>query len=239
MDGSNFMAKRIDPLLRMTLTDLARTLAHYAKLEVDFAYHSYFDFANERMTISFYWDRLNDERKVDGMKTDVYLRAFGQVAFTNPQALNSCIDKVSEFTYSSFMKQLTALFEEFRVMELCCQYRPGMIPPFQNRKELLIHRYRERYQYHLNRKQWLDALFCAFFLRLAGRPVGLTDELSHFSDAIRQMTSDLQTLKSTDEVVQLVETFVLMLPDTLIDMAASYFTLRGTTGKIHAKKPIY
>ncbi|HET6872617.1 MAG TPA: hypothetical protein VFH42_06460 [Sporolactobacillaceae bacterium] len=237
MDGSNFMEKRIDPLLRMSFTDLARTLANNADLEVDFAYHSYFDFPGNRMTISFYWDRLNDPRKVDGMKTDVYLRAFGQAAFSSPGVLDACLEQASHTHYPSFMKQLMALLEEFRVMGLSCQHRRGTVLAFQNRNDLLIHRYRERYHYHFSRQQWLDALFCAIYLRLAGRPVGLTSPLSSYLQSIRQLTLSLKNMTNTEDCLQSVKAFVLSLPDSFTDMTASYFTLRGKAAPNQAKSP--
>jgi nitric oxide reductase activation protein len=237
MDGSNFMEKRIDPLLRMTLTDLARTLSNDAHLEVDFAYHSYLDFAKRRLTISFYWDRLNDERKVDGMKTDVYLRAFGQVHFTHPQALDTCLEQAAHSRFPSFMKQLVALMEEFRVLLLSCQYRPGMTNPFENRNALLIRFYRERYHNHFSRSQWLDALFCALFLRLAGRPVGLVGPLAPYSETVKQMAMVLHSLDNTADCVECVAAFVTSLPDTLADMTATYFTIRSHGGQKRAESP--
>lgn len=238
MDGSNFMAKRIDPLLRMSLTDLARTLADNACLEVDFAYHSYFDYGNNRMTISFYWDRLRDMRKVDGMKTDVYLRAYAQVNFTDPMGLDACLKRALDVRYPSLLKQLTFLMEEFRIMRLACRRRPGMVLPFQNRIALLTRFYRDRFNYHSSRQEWLDALFCAIYLRLAGRPVGLNDPLAPLSDSLRQMTSVLESLESTGQVIALADGFVSSIPDTFSDMKASYYTTRGVETKDRMENPI-
>ncbi|MGV3487325.1 MAG: vWA domain-containing protein [Tuberibacillus sp.] len=234
MINSNFMERRINPLLRITLTDLARTLAENNRLDVEFGYHSYLDYANEMITVSFFWDRLLDDRKFDGMKSDVYLRAYAQPHFTDRMALESALSQSEQLAHPSFFKQLVSLIEEFRIMELAVMDRPGMAKPFQHRKDMLTHFYRERYTYHFGRQEWANALFCACFLRLTERPVGLSGPLSIYSQAVRTLTIDMGILSSTKDVVEKVQSFLAVIPNSLNDMSADYYTIR--TAKTRSPK---
>ncbi len=98
----NFMEKRNDPFLLLMLADLAQTLSSKPLTDVTFAFHSVYKPHASIVTISHYWTRLNDEEKLGAMKSDVYLRAAGQTHFTDFNAAESYLRKISTFRISIF-----------------------------------------------------------------------------------------------------------------------------------------
>ena len=78
----NFAENQTDPFLHLSLSDLAETLSHIES-EVQFAFHSYYRPAEQLITVSHYWNDIFDGTQFDGMKSDIYLRALGNVHYTN------------------------------------------------------------------------------------------------------------------------------------------------------------
>lgn len=235
MKAFKFMEKRIDPFLLMILTDLARTLAEDPGLEVDFALHSYYDRKNRRVTISSFWDRLPDERRIDGMKTDVYLRAYGHAHFTDETAVARFLSRQDRSDHPSFAKQLLALFEEHRVARLAIQDRPGMKKAFMNRSEWLRRSYRHRYHRHLAQGEWTDALFCGIAIRLEGRPIALKTPLDAWAPRVRAAAETLPHLATTEEVCALAEALAKNVPSDWPDMTAAYVTILTAEDKADAR----
>jgi nitric oxide reductase activation protein len=231
-----FMEKRIDPFIRLTLTDLARTLASDSRVDVDFGYHSYYDNVNRKVVVAFFWDRLLDARKWDGMKSDVYLRAFSEPRFCDRDELERAVRLAENHPQPSLFKQLVSVMEEFRWMALAESVRPGMKDIFQSRKALLLRFYRDRYHAHLDRTEWANALFCTFFLRLSGRPVRLTGRLSPLASPLRELGGMMASVQSTKDVVRQVERFLQKLPEGFEDMTELYYPIRVSSEPVLRKE---
>ncbi|TCP31248.1 nitric oxide reductase activation protein [Scopulibacillus darangshiensis] len=221
----DFMEKRVDPFLKIKLTDLAKTLAHSSSLEVDFAFHSYYKKDQDLVTVSHYWTRLLDNHSIDGMKSDIYLRAFGNAHFTDYHIVNDYFDKLKQMVTPSFRKQLFCLLEDIRIEEAALAKRPGMIHAFQARRDLFQRRFRERYNYHKERKEWLDVLFCAFYLQLIEKPTILPGAIAKYKPAMREVALHCRELPDTKAVEKAVQFFCEELSDDFGDMTASYFTM--------------
>jgi nitric oxide reductase activation protein len=221
----DFMEKRVDPFIKLSLTDLARTLAGNPELIFDFSFHSSYRPGAATVTVSHYWTRLLDERKHEGMKSDVYLRAFGNLQWTNYVEVNQFWRLADSLPYPSFSKQVFSLLEDARLEPLCIKKRPGMARSFSSRSDLFQKRYRERFSYHKERKEWLDVLFCSIYLQLIERPIKLPDSLTELKPVIRHLAEQVKKARSTKGIKTLTLQFAQALPKELADMTADYFMM--------------
>lgn len=221
----NFMEKKLDPFLQMKLNDLAKTLAKSDDLEVEFEFHSYYKRAENIATVSHYWNDILDIRHEDGMKSDVYLRAYGNFHYTDFKVIDQFLNRQRASQYPSFTKQLFCLLEDIRLENKIVLNRPGMIHAFEGRKMFFQKRFRERYNIHRAKQEWLDALFCAFYLQLTEKPVALPANLAHIKADIRHVQTELPNTASTSDIENLALTFVAQLPVEFTDMKSSYLTL--------------
>lgn len=220
------MSKHRDPFLKIKLTDLAHTLSRTNDLEVTFSFLSYYKPDEKMISVSNYWDELVDERKEAAMKSDIYLRAYGNRFFTNYNTVTQFIEaSLSSHHYYQFSKQLFSLVEDLRIEKISISHRPGMSHAYSTRRDLLIKRFRERYSIHRKKQEWLDALFCATYLQLAERPVALPEPLSQLKPVLRQFSEVMPSLKSTKDVVSLVNQFNDIVPTHFSDMSSTYFTI--------------
>lgn len=221
----SFIDKNVDPFLKMTLADLARTLADSNNLEVEFTFHSYYKRNENIVTVSHYWTRLLDHNRGDGMKSDIYLRAFGNVHFTDYASVNVYLKATKSLNAPSFRKQLFCLFEDIRIEQAAIKKRPGMIHAFQARREIFQKRFRAQFTIHREKQEWLDALFCAFYLQLIEKPTILPELLSPFKPLMREMTATVRNLPDTESVMKFVRSFCDRLPEQWDDMTDSYLTM--------------
>ncbi|MFC7393413.1 nitric oxide reductase activation protein NorD [Scopulibacillus cellulosilyticus] len=221
----NFMEKRIDPFLKIELTDLAKTLASSEDLKVDFAFHSYYRKEEDTVTVSHYWTRLLDESKKDGMKSDIYLRAFGNLHFTDYQAVSHYLSEIDTMNAPSFRKQIFCFLEDMRLEKVSCEKRPGMIVAFQARHDLFHRRFRERFSYHKSKNEWLDALFCAFYLQFIGKPIALPQPIAHLKPIMRKAVSECPKAEHTADIRDLAILIGNEINKELGDMEASYLTM--------------
>jgi nitric oxide reductase activation protein len=227
----NFMEKKLDPFLQMKLSDLSKTLAGDENLEVEFEFHSYYKPYQNVITVSHYWNDILDIRREDGMKSDVYLRAFGNIKYTEFDEVASFLFKSKNSNFPSFTKQLFCLIEDIRLEQIIIKERQGMIHAFDSRCYFLQKRFRERYTIHRSKQEWLDALFCAFYLQLTDKPVALPIELGVLKSMMRDVQAKLPLISSTRQVIDLTESFVAQLPENLPDMKTSYLSLSEETNK--------
>lgn len=221
----NFMEKRIDPFLYMMLADLGQTLSKDPELEVNFSYHSVYRPSTHSVSISHYWNRLNEPSRIGGMKSDVYLKAFGQVNMTDFEAVKDYEHKRAAFKWTSFSLQLFAMLEDFRIEEAILQQRPGMIYAFQDRRTLLIRRFREGYQSAKKTDAPLDLLFSGIYLQWTDRPVVFPERLAIMKPKVRLLLSHMKDTTSTADVAELCLQFLSEIPTDFRDMTGSYFTI--------------
>ncbi|GGE56985.1 hypothetical protein GCM10011391_39850 [Pullulanibacillus camelliae] len=226
----NNLEPRTDPFIKLALTDLAKTLSASPRLEVDYAYHSTFKPTQELVTISHYWDRLLDPRRIEGMKSDIYLRAFGQTRVREFSEIKQFLSTIASMKHKRFREQLFYLLEDFRLQRFCLSQRRGMIRAFTVRQALLQNHYRERAHYHLHREEGLDALFCAIYLQMIARPIALPPQLAELKPEIRRLVRDCSDGIDLKETLQSVHIFSASLPESLPDMKTMYLKSWDFTG---------
>jgi nitric oxide reductase activation protein len=226
-----FNDKKIDSFLFMELSDLAKTLTRLKNAEVEFAYRSYYDPLKNKVYVSHFWDNRPNKEKVNGLKSDVFLRSIGSRKYTDFQAVASFLKDVKKYSIQSFAKQLFMMFEDLRIEELCKKERPGTKKAFAMRKRVLRRHFKDQLNVNLVKSVHTDALFCAIFLIVTSEtPLEdiptIHQEIDMIVPFIRNEVSKVFDAKHTKDIVKLVLQVTDVLDEVLpSDMLNMYFHL--------------
>lgn len=109
-----FNDSKIDSLLFMELTDLAKTLAKSDQVEVEYGVQSYYNPFEKKIYMSHFWKDRNHRDMVDGLKSDVYLRSIGS-RYSSMKDFSRMLDSARKYQFKSLAKQLFMLL---RISEL-------------------------------------------------------------------------------------------------------------------------
>ncbi|MCA0174065.1 vWA domain-containing protein [Bacillus sp. RAR_GA_16] len=227
----NFAENQTDPFLHLSLSDLAETLSQ-TESDVQFAFHSYYRPAEHLITVSHYWNDIFDGTQFDGMKSDIYLRALGNVHYTDFFEVDHYLSSIKKQSHPLFRKQLFALLEDVRIEKICMMIRPGMSAAFNIRRTLFQKRFRGRLEVHHRQHQLLDALFCAVYLQAIGKPVALGSDLAEYKPYVRHLIIEISKARSTKDVATLANAFCQELNHDHFDMTTEYLTMYGTSANL-------
>ncbi|MGX1901151.1 vWA domain-containing protein [Thermolongibacillus altinsuensis] len=226
-----FNDKKIDSFLFMELSDLAKTLTKDDQFEIEFGYQSYIDLPQKKIMVSHFWDDRPDEDKINGFKSDIFLRAIGNMNHTNFDEVARLIEEAKKTTISSFSKQLFILMEDLRLEEICKKERPGTKKAFSIRKKVYRRYFQSQLNVNLVKGIYTDALFNSLYLLLTAET--LLEEVPIFPDDIhlampfiQRESTKIYDARSTKEVVDIVLTIASVLEEILeTDMLNMYFHL--------------
>lgn len=115
--------------------DLARILCKNPDLHVERALLSYCDLENQTMTISSFWDTYLPADQSIGIKSDIYLRTLGNMAYTDWNAVQKFITVTWQFP--KLAKNLFTLCEDIRLENIIKDERKGTEKAFRRRREIL------------------------------------------------------------------------------------------------------
>jgi len=152
----------VDPFKRLQLQDLTAVLTKIKDMSFDISYGSFLDPKNKRITASSFWDATEDETRLAGYKTDIYLRALGTLKETKLSDLQKGLDK----EIAGFTKQLFTLLEDLRLEEIIIRKRPGTKEDFAKRRNHLRSYFASQFQVNTVRGLKADALFSGIYLLL-------------------------------------------------------------------------
>ncbi|MTH51982.1 hypothetical protein GKZ89_01080 [Bacillus mangrovi] len=161
-----FNDSQIDSFLFMELSDLAKTLSQNAELELEYAPYSYLNPTENKIYLTHFWDHRPEEDQRGGLKSDVYLHAYGHVFYSDRKETDKWIKQAVKLSVPSFAKQLFALLEAARVEAKIVQDRPGTGKYFARRTALYRRYFQSQLTIHLERNIAADALFNALYLKL-------------------------------------------------------------------------
>ncbi|ANB60581.1 vWA domain-containing protein [Anoxybacteroides amylolyticum] len=224
-----FNDKKVDSFLFMQLSDLAKTLTKQADWEIEFGVQSYVNFVNRKIYVSHFWD--NRPEKVDGLKSDVCLRAIGTLQYTTIAEVRSFLEQVNTTFTPRFAKQLFMLAEDMRLEELCKRDRPGTKKWFRTRRNVYRHYFQSQMHANLVKSVYTDTLFAATYLLLTSEsPLEeippISEPIDHLMPQIRQLLGQFFDAASTRDVARVVLLITGMLEGILEkDMLNTYFYL--------------
>lgn len=162
----SFAEKDIDSFLMMQCTDLARSLTKQKELEVAYNYVAYYAPQANTLYMSRFWDPFPAEKKLLGLKSDLYVHGIGFAQETNYTALQTYYNTSLAFAYPLFAQQLLALMEELRLYDRCIAKRAGTKRAIQFRKKAYRTYYQEQLKRHIEQRQWAETLLCTIYLHL-------------------------------------------------------------------------
>lgn len=226
-----FNDKKMDSFLFMQLSDLTKTLTKQSDWEVSFGFQSYVDFVNRKLYVSYFWDNRSNAEKIDGLKSDVCLRAVGTLQYTDIAAVRAFIDQANTTSIPRFAKQLFMLAEDLRLEELCKKERPGTKKWFRTRRRAYRHYFQSQMNANLIKSVYTDTLFAVIYLLLTSEsPLEeipfIHEPIDRLMPRLRQMLSQIFDAASTNDVAHTVFMLTEMFDEVLEqDMLNTYFYL--------------
>ncbi|MCM3741206.1 VWA domain-containing protein [Oceanobacillus luteolus] len=194
----------------MQLQDLTTVLAGNAELKFEFSFGASIDVINRKLTASRFWEKLDEETKEAGLKSDVYLRALGTMKHSDVPTMQSYMKIMQESRLQKFSSQLFALLEDLRLEEIVKRERPGTTAVFQVRKTYFQHFFTQQLASNVIRSRALDELFCLIYLLLlSDRP---DPDFSRSNERARKNLEQLKPMlysvyeaKSTKDITRVCE----------------------------------
>ncbi|MCJ8006569.1 nitric oxide reductase activation protein NorD [Lederbergia wuyishanensis] len=227
----NFNDEKIDSLLLMELADLTKTLAKDEEYKTEFRVHSYINKVEKQIYVSHFWNHRPEMDMKAGMKSDVFLRAYGNIYFTDDQEVNKYGNWCETRKIPRFAKQLFALAEDVRIEEQCKKSRPGMGQEFRVRRNIYNNYFETQLKVNRERSNFLDAIFSLVYLIMnSDTPFFSLPELHENVDSIMPLMKNKVELffdaSSTAEVAEICRSIVEILENnTNRDMINDYFHL--------------
>src|SRR5690606_40163146 len=121
----DFNDEKIDSLLLMELADLTKTLTKDQEYNTEFRVHSYISKDEKKIYVSHFWNHRPEMIMRAGMKSDVFLRAFGNMYYTEDQVIVCYGNWCDATQIPRFAKQLFVLAVDIRIEEICKKIRSG------------------------------------------------------------------------------------------------------------------
>lgn len=227
----NFNDEKVDSMLVMELTDLAKTLAKDASFDTEFRVHSYVDRSEKIIYVSHFWNHRPYDLMVAGLKTDVYLRAFGNLHYSDFHEVNAFNHWAETQKNGRFAQQLFKMLEDLRVEAICIQLRPGMGKDFAKRRQVYMEYFKTQYRVNTEKSIFTDALFnLAYLILNADRPFLSTETLNEHSQRLVPMYQErlfsLYDAKSTSHIAKMTKSIVdLFQAFEMNDLLNDYFHL--------------
>ncbi len=227
----NFNDEKIDSLLLMELADLTKTLSRDPEFDTDFRVNSYIDHRNKKVYVSHFWTHREEHIMRSGMKSDVYLRAYGNLYYSNVRELYDYANWSEQTKIPRFAKQLCMLAEDVRIEELCKRTRPGMKKDFRVRRDIYENHFENQLKVNTDKNFFLDALFnLTYLLMNSQKPIfqlpEIHDEINPLLPYYRRKIEQLMEANSTQVIAQISKEIVEFLEEVINrDMVNEYFHL--------------
>lgn len=227
----DFNDKKINSFLLLELEDLAKTLAKTNQYKVDFGKLSYISFQENKIYVSHFWDDRPQKIKIDGMKSEVFLRAFGNIHFTDFREIEYFSKFAAGTNIPSFARQLLMLAEDVRIEEECKRERTGMNREFHTRRAVYMDYFESQMNVNLEKNLWIDAFFNFIyavwntnkpFATFPAFPVELDRHIPLFLEKLEKMYEAQSTKDCAILCAEVVERAELLFSD---DMINEYFHL--------------
>ncbi|MEC1376431.1 VWA domain-containing protein [Heyndrickxia oleronia] len=226
-----FNDEKIDSMIVMELADLVTTLTKNLDYEVEFGVHSYLDRMSKKIYVRHFWNHRPKKIMINGLKSDVYLRAIGNYSFTNEEDIYYLLQKLSTTSLKSFAKQLFMITEDLRLEEIIKRKRPGTKSAFKDRIFVYRKYFESQLKVNLVKSIYTDALFNNIFLLLTSDSPNenipnYNEEINLVMPYIKNTITRFYETKSTKDTVKLCLELTETLEDILDqDMLNEYFHL--------------
>src|SRR5699024_371114 len=137
MKNNRWNDTKVDTGLYLLLQDLSGVLTDREDFQFAYKYGSVVDLDRKVITGSRLWDVVSPVIRKSGYKTDVFLRALGNIHASNIPVLQDFAASMVSSSLSKFGFQMVTLLEDIRLEEIIRKERPGTKHDFQIRTEAL------------------------------------------------------------------------------------------------------
>ncbi|WP_088072324.1 vWA domain-containing protein [Gottfriedia luciferensis] len=161
-----FNNKKIDAATFLQMENLSISLSKDQHAFLEFDFQAYYDDEEQKFTVSHFWDNQDKITQLQGLKSDVYLKALGNKHLTDFNEFKETLKELQETHLKSFMSQLYVLLEDIRLEEMIVHQRPGTKQIFSTRKNIYRHYFQSQFKGNEIRNFQLDQLFCLIYLSL-------------------------------------------------------------------------
>src|SRR5690625_437687 len=215
----------VDPLKLLQLQDLASVLAKVEGMAFDISYGAFVDLETKRITASSLWDATENEIKVAGYKTDIYLRALGTLQETDL----SILQKGRREKIASFTKQLFTLLEDLRLEEFIKRKRPGTKGEFVKRRNHLRTYFTSQLEVNTVRGLKADALFSGIYLLLTAEKPDISfpkadKKVRDLLERAKPHLYDTFSASTSRDIWRIVEGVSIMVLAHFSDLTNKYFS---------------
>ncbi|QPC46555.1 vWA domain-containing protein [Mangrovibacillus cuniculi] len=226
-----FNDQKVDSRLWMELADLVKTFMKDAEYDIEFAVSSYLDRKQKIVFVSHFWDHRSEELIKLGLKSDVFLRAYGNARYSDQSEVVSFIKKLKKNRLVSLGKQLFVLGEDLRIQEIVKKERKGTKRSFEARNNILWDYFATQQKTNVVKSVHTDALFNTLYLLVqADRP---NTPIPAFPEQIKMLIPFLQRsmfsmveARNTKQVSNIVLEMIETLDEIIEkDMLNEYFHL--------------
>lgn len=200
----SFLETNRDWLDLMQLTDVAKVLADDPDAVVEFDLYARIETHEHKYYVSRFWDFFDEESRILGRKSDVYLRSFGNIHFSDLAVFSLVLEAAAQYRNPRFAKQIFCLFEDLRIEKKCLERRPGMLQAFTKRKELYQKNFQQKLHASIRNENNLDKLLYQIYLAARGH-TEQTDVDSALDPAIRSLLSQIEGTQNTADVMSLCQ----------------------------------
>src|SRR5690606_8624203 len=176
-----------------------------------------------------FWNHRPEMIMRAGMKSDVFLRAFGNMYYTEDQVIVCYGNWCDATQIPRFAKQLFVLAEDIRIEEICKKIRPGTTKEFRIRREIYNNYFETQLKVNIERSLFLDAIYNLIYLMMnSDTPIfavpDLHENAESFLPLIRSRIERFYDAASTHEIAEICKSMVMLLEEnTNRDMVNEYF----------------
>ncbi|BCJ87619.1 vWA domain-containing protein [Effusibacillus dendaii] len=160
----SFSDNRSNTSLVSMLTNLAKALAKEKEIQVKIGYHSYYSPSSKTFYLPSLWESYPIEKQRRLLKAELYLKAFGEWHFSDPQITQDYLQSIKEQKLTTLKKHLYLLLEEYRIETLIKSLRPGMKAFLKQRNDELVITLNREIVSALQNKQDAEAFYFSLSL---------------------------------------------------------------------------
>ncbi|MEJ8767565.1 VWA domain-containing protein [Oceanobacillus sp. HCA-5259] len=211
-----FHDSRVRTNYYMQLQDLTSVLSGFAELKFEYGFGAGVNLVDEKVTGSRFWEKLDLETQVAGLKSDVYLRAIGTMRYSHIPEMQEYLRNIEESHLTKFATQLFALFEDIRLEEIIKKERPGTVAIFQTRRKYFQHFFTRQVSANVTRSRGLDELFCLIYLLIQSNHPDpdfgwATERAEENLEILKPMLYSIYEAETTRDITEICEKIVFRL----------------------------
>lgn len=205
---------------------LARALSGNAELSITERQLIEMQPKQQKLALSVFWRHRDEQVMHLGRLSDIYVMAAGFWRYFDVRAYLTYIEDIQHESLPKLRRQLFLLIEEFRLIELVRQMRPGTAKAFDVRRDTYVTTH--RHQMRVHRQKQLDAEALMNFVYIAAHEGTLKLPSDGFEDLLWQLQS-IYDVRSTEDSIAITWRLMTMIEQHLTkDLSQNFYALLDT-----------